>query len=197
MQCRAPRSTFPQRIASRILPPRRVRASAPNFQWSDIHEKAPTSQITGDVMPPGLLDQTPAFDPVEPDPVPDQRFASVPSSSTSPCPTTSTPDAPESRRPGNFPSSPFPAHPRISPAHSDSLTSRGSPAALCPPPRPLSAHLRRPPSSPLARPRIGASSGRSPRVNASSRPRTFAGGGRCPPLPLSRRPCASFRLAGS
>jgi len=85
------------------------------------HKPPPLSPARG---PPqndlltGLLDQTPAFDPAEPDPVPDQRFASVPSSSTSPCPTTSTSEAPESRRPRDSPSSDFLAHPRISAAHS-------------------------------------------------------------------------------
>jgi len=73
------------------------------------HKPPPLSPARG---PPqsdlltGLLDQTPAFDPAEPDPVPDQRFASVPSSSTSPCPTNSTSEAPESGRPGGLLSAP-------------------------------------------------------------------------------------------
>lgn len=114
---------------------------------------APVRSVGRSDLLTGLLDQTPAFDPAEPDPVHDQRSASVPSSSTSPRPTTSTSEAPESGRPaGDSPSSPFPAHPRISAAHSGSLSSRGSPAVSCRPHRPLSPPLRRPPRHSLPRP---------------------------------------------
>jgi hypothetical protein len=76
--------------------------------------------------------------------------------STSPCPTTSTPEAPQSLRPWDSPPSPFPAHPRISPAHSGALSSRGSPGALWRPRRPLSPRLRRSPLSPPAPPYLAS-----------------------------------------
>jgi hypothetical protein len=67
------------------------------------HKPPPLSPARG---PPqsdlltGLLDQTPAFDPAEPDPVPDFDFDQSP--------TISTPEAPESRRPGSLLPAPSP-----------------------------------------------------------------------------------------
>jgi hypothetical protein len=141
------------------------------------HKPPPLSPARG---PPqsdlltGLLDQTPAFDPAEPEPIPDQRFASVPSSSTSPRPTTSISEAPESGRPaGDAPPRGFPAHPRISPAHYHTLSSPPSLATLSRPRRPP------PPRLPCS-----ASSPRAPSHLASSHERPFE-------LPIRCRPSAT------
>ena len=116
----------------------------------------------------GLLDQTPAFDPAEPEPIPDlpalrsgepavyrvalrHRRRPPGSSSTSPRPTTSISEAPQAGRPaGDSPPSAFPAHPRIPEARSGLLSSRGSLAASWRLQRPRAARLRCPPTSPPA-----------------------------------------------
>jgi len=100
-----------------------------------------------------LPHKPPAFDPAEPKPIPDQRFASVPSSSTSPCPTTSTSEAAPPVRPtGGFSSQRLPRpsahlagplpHPELSPLARRTLAPRRPP----PPRLPCSAPSPRAPS---------------------------------------------------
>ena len=114
------------------------------------HKPPPLSPARG---PPqsdlltGLLDQTPAFDPAEPEPIPDFEFDQ---------------SLPDDFELGDSPPSAFPAHPPIPEARSGLLNSRRSLAALSRPRRPP------PPRLPCS-----ASSPRAPSHLASSHERPF------------------------
>jgi hypothetical protein len=62
------------------------------------HRPPPISPARGPPQHDFLVDQPPDFDPADPEPVPDQRFASVPSSSISPSRTNSMPEGRRSER---------------------------------------------------------------------------------------------------